>query len=40
MIKELKKHQDLISNNLKTEFYASLMHTFQASNLMKDNDIE
>ena len=34
MVKELKEHQELMSNNLKTEFSENLIYTFQALNLM------
>ena len=37
MIQELKDHQVLMSNNMKEEFNANLMHTFRALNLISDN---
>ena len=38
MIKELKEHQKLMSDNLKSEFNANIMQTFQALNIMEDLD--
>ena len=38
MIKELKEHQKLMSDNLKSEFNANIMQTFQALNMIEDRD--
>ena len=37
MIQELKAHQELMTNNMKSEFNANLMHTFRALNLIDEN---
>ena len=38
IIKELKEHQVLMTNNMKTEFNANIMQTFQALNLLENQD--
>ena len=40
VVKELKEHQECMSNNLKTEFNANMMQTFKALNLIEDHDNE
>ena len=38
MVKELKEHPELMSNNLKLKFNANLLQRFRALNLMEDHD--
>ena len=38
IIKELKEHQVLMANSMKTEFNANIMQTFQALNMLENHD--
>ena len=37
MVKALKEHQELMSNNLESKFNVNIMQTFQALNMMEDH---
>ena len=40
MIQELKEHQELMTNNLKSEFNSNLMETFRAFNMIDENHMQ
>ena len=40
MIQELKDHQELMTNNLKSEFNSNLMETFRAFNMIDENQMQ